>query len=149
MALAGGAVIIISTLPVYGYFYVAPDLRATRYLYFAATGWALLLAQLLTTVLWRRRALVTTFLGFIIGSFVSLQANARPWDTAAEIVQSVAASIQEGRSPYASAADWRLRYGDGIEVKDDVPTVYKGVYLFVNGYPELRQMLTTPNPRQR
>jgi len=26
-------------------------------------------------------------------------------------------------------------------MKGDVPYVYEGVYLFVNGYPELQQML--------
>src|SRR5262249_28280750 len=34
--LAGPALILFTTLPVYSYFYVASDLRGTRYLYFAA-----------------------------------------------------------------------------------------------------------------
>jgi hypothetical protein len=142
MALAGPAVILISTLPVYAYFYVAPDLRATRYLYFAAIGWALLVTQLLTTVLIRRRALALAFVSFILILFASLQVNLKPWRTAGEIVASVAAAIREGKSPDASAADWRARYGDGLELKDGIPTVYKGVYLFVNGYPELRTTLS-------
>jgi hypothetical protein len=142
MALAGPAVILISTLPVYAYFYVAPDLRATRYLYFAAIGWALLVTQLLTTVLIRRRALALAFVSFILILFASLQVNLKPWRTAGEIVASVAAAIREGKSPEASAADWRARYGDGLELKDGIPTVYKGVYLFVNGYPELRTTLS-------
>jgi hypothetical protein len=146
MALAGPAVILISTLPVYAYFYVAPDLRATRYLYFAAIGWALLVTQLLTTVLIRRRALTLAFASFILILFASLQVNVKPWRTAGEIVGSVAAAIREGHSPEVNAADWRARYGDGLELKDGIPTVYKGVYLFVNGYPELRTILTKGNP---
>ncbi len=61
LALAGAAVILISTLPVYAYFYVAPDLRGARYLYFAAFGWALLLSRLLTTVLVSRRSRLMAF----------------------------------------------------------------------------------------
>jgi hypothetical protein len=143
MALAGPAIILISTLPVYAYFYVAPDLRAARYLYFAAIGWALLLAQLLMTVLIPRRALNAAFLGTILISFLSLQVNIRPWRTAGEIVSIVATAIREGRSASLRATDWQRRYGNDLEVKDGIPTVYKGVYLFVNGYPELRAMLTT------
>ncbi len=48
--------------------------------------------------------------------------------------------IREGKPPEASAAEWQARYGEGLEVKDGIPTVYKGVYLFVNGYPEVRAM---------
>jgi hypothetical protein len=141
--LVGPAVILISTLPVYAYFYVAPDLRATRYMYFAAIGWSILVTQLLTTVLGRRQALAATFASFLIFLFVSLELNIKPWRTAGEIVGTVEEVIREGRSASdISAADWQARYGDGLELKDGVPTVYKGVYLFVNGYPELRAMLT-------
>ena len=138
MALVGPAVILISTLPVYAYFYVAPDLRATRYVYFAAIGWAFLVTQLLTTIVARRRALAATFVSFIAFLFVSLQVNVQPWGTAGEIVSAVATTIREGRSDI----DWQTKYGDGLELKDGIPTVYKGVYLFVNGYSELRAMLT-------
>jgi hypothetical protein len=141
MALAGPAVILVSTLPVYAYFYIAPDLRSTRYVYFAAMGWALLVTQLLTTVVNRRRTLIVTFASYIVFLFVSLQVNATPWRTAGEIVRSVATALRKGESNL-STADWQARYGDGLELKDGIPTVYKGVYLFVNGYPELRAMLT-------
>jgi hypothetical protein len=144
IALVGPAVIFISTLPVYAYFYVAPDLRATRYLYFAAIGWALLVTQLLTTVLVRRRSLTVVIATVILILFASLQVNVKPWRTAGEIVGSVVAAIREGKSPEGNAAAWQARYGDGLELKDGVPTVYMGVYLFVNGYPELRMMLTNP-----
>ena len=146
MALAGPVLILISTLPVYSYFYVAPDLRATRYLYFASMGWAVLVAQLLTTILSRRRSFVAALVIIIVVSFGSLQVNLRPWRTAGEIVGRLAAAIKEG-SPAIGSAEWQNRYGEGLEVKDGIPTVYKGVYLFVNGYPELRNLLTDPKAK--
>ncbi len=149
LALVGPAVILISTLPVYSYFYVAPDLRATRYLYFAAIGWAVLAAQLLTTVFIRPRTFGAALVGIILISFASLQVNVRPWRTAGEIVGSIATAIRQGRSPEQSSAEWQNRYGDGLEVKDGIPAVYKGVYLFVNGYPELRNMLSKPESTGR
>ena len=149
MTLVGPAVILISTLPVYAYFFVAPDLRATRYLYFAAIGWALLVTQLLIAQLSRRQSLVLAFAVFIVFLFACLQVNVKPWRTAGAIVSSVATAIREGKSAEMSAADWHAKYGDGLEVNDGVPRVYKGVYLFVNGYAELRTMLTTPEPNGR
>ncbi len=133
----------------YAYFYVAPDLRATRYLYFAAIGWALLTAQLLTTMLVRRRTFGAALVSIVLISFASLQLNVRPWRTAGEIVGSAAAAIQEGRSPAMSSTEWQNRYGDGLELKDGIPSVYKGVYLFDNGYPELRTMLSKPGSTGR
>jgi hypothetical protein len=147
MVLVGPAVILISTLPVYAYFYVSPDLRATRYLYFAAIGWAVLTAQLVTTVFIGRWTLRAALVSIILLSFASLQVNVRPWRVAGEIVRSVTAAVKEGRSPELSAAEWQNRYGDGLESRDGVPTVYKGVYLFVNGYPQLRTMLSESSGR--
>jgi hypothetical protein len=145
MALAGPAVILVSTLPVYTYFYVAPDLRAARYLYFAAIGWAVLTAQLLTTVLGRRRTMGAALVAIILISFASLQINVRPWRTAGEIVSSVAAAIREGRFSELSTVEWQNRYRGGLELKDGIPSVYRGVNVFTNGYPELRTMLSQPD----
>ena len=141
VALTGPLVILISTLPVYAYFYVSPDLRATRYLYFAATGWALLVTQMLGTLLRRRKAvMIVAVVSYIALAWACLQVNAKPWRTAGEIVRDVVSALQAGKDPKASVAIWREKYGNGIEVKDGVPTVYEGVYLFVNGYPELHAM---------
>jgi hypothetical protein len=149
MVLTGPAVILISTLPVYTYFYVSPDLRATRYLYFAAIGWAVLAAQLLTTVLNRRQTVGAAFVGIILMSFASLQLNIRPWGAAGQIVADVAAAVRERGSAERTPAEWQSRYGQGLEVRDRIPYVYEGVYVFVNGYPELRNMLTNPDVRVR
>jgi hypothetical protein len=143
VALTGPLVILISTLPVYSFFYVAPDLRATRYLYFAAIGWALLVTQMLGTLLQGKKTLtIGAFVGYMVFASACLYVNTRPWRTAGEIVHGVIDELEAGRDPRADAETWRARYGDGIEVKDGIPTVYEGVYLFVNGYPELRAMHT-------
>jgi len=146
-ALLGPAVILVSTLPVYAYFYVAPDLRATRYLYFASVGWALLTAHTAKSIFVRRCSFASGFAGIILVSFVWLHVNLRPWHAAGEIVDAVSRGILSGESIEASSTELRRRYGDGLEVKDGVPVVYNGVYLFLNGYPELRGMLTTDGRR--
>jgi hypothetical protein len=141
-ALLGPAVILASTLPVYAYFYVAADLRATRYLYFASVGWALLTAHTLKSLPVRRVSFAVVFASMVAFSFLFLRANLQPWRTAGEIVAAVTSAIVSGNSVEARSAELQRRYGDGLEVKDGVPVVYRGVYLFVNGYPELRKMLT-------
>jgi hypothetical protein len=145
MMLTGPAVILISTLPVYAYFWVEPDLRGTRYLYFPAVGWAVLVSQLLTTLFSRRRSLVLGFASFIVFLFASLQVNVKPWPTAGAIVIEVAKAIRERKPLDAEVLTWRARYGDGLEVKDGIPTVYRGVFVLYAGYPELREMLTEDN----
>lgn len=141
-ALVGPAVILASTLPVYSYFYVAADLRASRYLYFASVGWALLAAQTVKTLPAPRLSFPAAFGSIVVCSFVFLSVNLTPWRTAGEVVDAVSSAIVSGNSVASESAELRRRYGDGLEVKDGVPIVYKGVYLFVNGYPELRKILT-------
>ena len=146
-ALLGPAVILASTLPVYAYFYVAADLRGTRYLYFASVGWALLMAQTIKSLPVRRLSFTVVFTSVVLSSFLFLQLNLRPWRTAGEIVDAVSSSVVSGNSVEARSAELQRRYGDGLEVRDGVPVVYKGVYLFVNGYPELCKMMTTGGAR--
>jgi hypothetical protein len=146
-ALLGPAVMLVSTLPVYAYFYVAPDLRAARYLYFASVGWALLTAQTAKSILVRRLSFAAGFAAIILVSFVWLHVNLKPWRTAGEIVDAVSKGILSGKPVEASSTELQRRYGDGLEVKDGVPVTYKGVYLFLNGYPELRGMLATDGGR--
>ncbi|HSK10437.1 MAG TPA: hypothetical protein VK911_12735, partial [Vicinamibacterales bacterium] len=141
-ALVGPAVILASTLPVYAYFYVAADLRGSRYLYFASVGWALLAAQTVKSLPAPRLSFPAAFGSIVVCSFLFLSVNLTPWRTAGEIVDVVSSAIVSGNSVEAKSAELRRRYGDGLEVKGGVPVVYKGVYLFLNGYPELREMLT-------
>jgi hypothetical protein len=145
--LLGPAVVLASTLPVYAYFHVAADLRATRYLYFASVGWALLTAQTVKSLPVRRVSFAAVFASSVVVSYLFLQVNLRPWRTAGEIVDAVCSAIVSGKSVEARSAELRKRYGDGLEVSDGVPVAYKGVYLFVNGYPQLRRMLTADGAR--
>ena len=147
LVLAGPVSIVLSTLPVYIYFYVSADLRASRYLYFGAIGWALLTAHVLKTVVVRRRWFAASVAVVILLSLTWLQVNLQPWRTAGEIVSAVSRDIESGRPLEASSTALRQKYGEGLEFKDGVPVVYKGVYLFVNGYPELHRMLTTDRDR--
>jgi hypothetical protein len=143
VVLAGPMVIVFSTTPVYNFFFVGADLRASRYLYFAAFGWALLVTHVTMTLLARRWSIIAASAGMIVFSAIFLHINLPPWRTAGDIVNSIAATIRQGQSPEATAAEWRARYGDGIEVKDGIPTVYRGVYVLLNGYPELRSAVSS------
>jgi hypothetical protein len=68
--------------------------------------------------------------------------NVKPWRTAGDITSEVAAALKQGKSPERTFDYWQARYGEGFEVKDGIPTVYRGVNVFINGYPELRTMLS-------
>jgi hypothetical protein len=143
----GPAVVLASTLPVYAYFHVAADLRATRYLYFASVGWALLTVHTVKSLPVRRVSFAAVFAATVAVSYLFLQVNLRPWRTAGEIVDAVCGAIISGKPIEAQSAELRKRYGDGLEVIDGVPVTYRGVYLFVNGYPQLRKMLTADGAR--
>jgi hypothetical protein len=149
LVLFGPVLILLSTLPIYRYFFVAPDLRASRYLYFAAAGWAFLAAHLVRSSFRRPRAVVVAGAVVLAISFLCLHVNLRPWRAAGSIVGTVASDIEAGRSPDRTARELRLRWGEGLEFKGDVPQTYQGVYLFVNGLPELRAMLTEARPRRQ
>jgi hypothetical protein len=139
--LTGPLVMLVSTLPVYSYFYVAPDLRGARYLYFATFGWALFAAGVITSALPGRRALSGAWIALVLVSFLFLRVNLGPWRTAGEIIGRVESAVREGNPPEQAPQNWLAEYGPGLGMKDGVPQVYKGVYLFVNGYPELRALL--------
>ncbi|HPW19372.1 MAG TPA: hypothetical protein PLE61_01040 [Vicinamibacterales bacterium] len=140
-ALVGPMIILAGTLPVYAHFYVAADLRGARYLYFPAFGWALFISQAASSLLHRRLHFLTAAVALIALACVSLQLNLKPWKTAAEIVDAVSSTIVSGGAVEARSSEFRERYGTALEMKDEVPVAYKGVYLFVNGYPELRRIL--------
>lgn len=142
MVLTGPMVIVMSTLPVYSYFFVREDLASARYIYFAAFGWALLVTQLLITLLVHRRIVAGAFAALMVVMFVSLEINIEPWRTAGRIVNDVEMSLRQGRSPERSIDQWQATYGSGFEVKDGIPTAYRGVPVFLNGYLELVTMIS-------
>jgi hypothetical protein len=142
--LAGPAVILFSTLPVFTYFHVAADLRGSRYLYLPAFGWALLAVHLCIRNFIGQITLGAVFLASISGSFLSLRLNATPWHTAGQIVKRVSADVAAGKAGIRGPEDWRNEFGEGFEFQDGIPAVYRGVYLFVNGYPEFQTIVANP-----
>lgn len=138
--LVGPFIILATTIPVYSYFYVTADLRGTRYLYCGAFGWAVLLTQLVMTAVDRRRVLLMVFASVMGVYAVSLRVNAQPWQDANEIVNMITTGLRDGRPIDAVTAECVARYGNGLEIQNGRPVAYKGVYLFLNGFDELRSM---------
>lgn len=134
--LAGPAVVIMATLPVYSFFFVGADLFAARYLYFAAAGWALLVAQLLGAI--RSRSILAFAIGTLaITSFAWLHFNLRPWNVAEDVVVVMRAGAARGELPADTIARWNRERGVALTLKDGLPYSYQGVGIFINGYPEL------------
>jgi hypothetical protein len=139
--LLGPGLILASTLPLAGYFYVGPDLIGARYVYFAAAGWAILVAEC-ATLCWRARlAQWISAAAIVLALSVALRINAEPWFTAGEFVKSLDAGLDAGRSPSEVAREWHDRHGATDVVNaDGVPRTYRGVYIFTNGYSEFLRL---------
>jgi hypothetical protein len=136
VSLAGPFVVIAFSLPLYRYFFVAPDLMAARYLYLPFVGWTLLLLDALTSTV--RRPLVATLIVVLIvtGSAVALRLNLRPWNTAAEAVAVMESAVQRGSDPLAALRSWERGRSIQLLRRGGVPSEYQGVYIFRNGYDE-------------
>jgi hypothetical protein len=123
---------LIAAVPVYTYFFVSPSLQGSRYLYFPAIGWGLLVSYFVATLCTSRRAMVLTSACLFAWSTAWLTLNLRPWREAAGIVREFAAQGTSGT--------WQERYGNALVVQNGVPIEYRGVVLFRNGYPEFLAM---------
>jgi hypothetical protein len=140
--LAGPAVILLSTLPLSTYFYVASNLTAARYLYLASAGWALLVAELL--VLLGRRVLVTTAVCALSTALaLTLQVNLRPWRVAGRLVAEMQQALGQGRSVDTVLAPLRASPPAGMTFRHSTPYDYQGVGIFINGYPEFLKLETS------
>jgi len=126
-SLLGPVIIVATTLPVYSFFDVGIDLAWSRYVYFAAAGFGLLVADCVLAVTPNPRvvAAVTFVLAAAWGA--SLAANLRPWRTAAEMVETMATAVREGRSADAVVREWQEREGSALEMQDGRPRSYAGV----------------------
>ncbi len=133
---AGAFVVLASTLPVYGYFFVRSDLQASRYLYFAAAGWGMILAGLAGAAVNGRRAWTPLVAGVGLAMAASLQLNLRPWRTAAEVVAVAAAAVRTNTPPDLAVQDWMQRTAAPLELRESVPVAYHGVPILANGYDE-------------
>jgi hypothetical protein len=138
--ISGPAVILISTVPLYGYFFVAPDLAGSRYLYFASVGWSLLIAELSMSLLGSERLYSALIAGLMVILAASLGLNLGPWRTAADLVETMTIGLRQARSTGDIVQDWQARQGTTVELKDGIPWKYKGVGIFSNGYPEFARL---------
>ena len=135
--LIGPALILASTLPLAGYFYVGPDLTAARYLYFGAAGWAMFVGEAFDRCVSNPTVRFTCAAVTVVLLFVALSVNIRPWRAAAELVRNLDTALTSGRQPADAVREWRIRHDPGGSLNSlGVPDSYQGVYLFVNGYPE-------------
>ena len=130
----GVFIIIASTLPVYSYFFIREDLFSARYVYFAAFGWGLILAALISGVVRAPRWIAAATLLLAILMTVSLHVNMRSWRVAGEVVNVMSAAISGNESPSERLAEWTARNNVRLEFRGPVPYEYGGVGIFINGY---------------
>lgn len=135
LVLAGPVIILIGSIPVYSYFYVSPGLQGSRYLYFPAIGWGLLVGYVVSLMCRSSRAVLLVSTVLLLWCVVSLNVNLSAWHEAARIVRDVQhAPLQDARVRMID--EWRRRYGADLLVRDDIPVEYRGVVIFRNGYQE-------------
>jgi hypothetical protein len=137
--LFGPALIVGSVLPVYSYFFVDANLMSSRYIYFAAAGWAIVIADLLTRVLSTRLGTVAALLVVVTLDAVGLTLNLRPWRTVGAMVTDMQSRLAAGQPPASVVEDWRARLGEDLKVRDGIPRAYRGVYVFENGWREFQE----------
>jgi hypothetical protein len=136
---AGPAIILITTLPLYGFFFVKGNLASARYIYFAAAGWGVLMAQLVTAV--RKPAFVAAWVAVIVAMYaVCLRVNLQPWLA----VEDMMAALRRGASagePLSTTVDGlKARYGNSLKIENGIPSEYDGVWILLNGYEEFRRL---------
>jgi hypothetical protein len=144
LTLAGPFMVIAFTLPLYTYFFVAPDLAAARYLYIPYAGWALLLADVLTSASRRSYvAAVLTLVAIVGGSVVALRLNLRPWSTASDAIGAMSSAIERQADPLEALEAWETVQGIHLTRRGNVPIEYQGVNILLNGYDEFVQFVST------
>jgi hypothetical protein len=130
----GAFIILASTLPVYSYFFIREDLFSARYVYFAAFGWGVVLAAMISTVARSPRWIATATLLLAIAMTMTLDMNLRSWRVAAEVVKVMSAAIAANESPGERLAEWTRRNNVQLVFRESVPYEYGGVGIFINGY---------------
>src|SRR5439155_21562656 len=127
----GPAAVLGSTLPLYSYFWVNPDLLGARYLYFASAGWGLLVAELLGRVVNARRAWVLVIAGLSAVLVGCLEINLQPWRTVGTLVDALRAGLERGEPAKTTLASWESTTGLHPVLEDGIPHEYEGVGIFV------------------
>lgn len=122
--------VIAAVAPVFTLFFVSPTLEGSRYVYLAECGWALLVADLLSTgshrVRHRTVALTCAATLAVAVSVVMLERELGVWSRAAAMRDHV---LLEARQAAASARCATAHF-------DRVPDSVAGAYVFRNGFPE-------------
>jgi hypothetical protein len=129
--------IVVSILPVFNVFYVAPDLQSSRYLYLGSVGWAALVATLGSDVatlgsdvatrhLWSRAIPRAAILLTAALASWGLRVHLQPWVEAAGLRDVV---------DHAAAQDERLRSCSPVFIRD-LPDSVRGAYVFRVGARE-------------
>jgi hypothetical protein len=130
--------VIVSVLPVYSYFYVAPTLEGSRYLYLGTAAFSILIAQLAAT----RSApglesggviVLILIVGF---SAIGVRRHQSAWLEAAAIRNAVLGAA----SDTLSTANC-----DSVAVKE-LPDSHNGAYVFRNGFAEALRAHGIPTP---
>jgi hypothetical protein len=112
----GCALIFVGLVPLYKYFFVAPDLQGSRYLYFSAFGWAILLSIVLLQVIKRKIGYISLALMITLLFGFTLHYNLMPWKKAGQIIEALPDEIEE----------------------ENIPDNYYGAYILRNSYKEYR-----------
>jgi hypothetical protein len=147
--LVGPLFVLCTSLPVYSYFFVSPNLMAARYLYGPAVGWAMLLAGLIVTLPSMSTVRVEVPIALIVFSGWMLYANLQPWFAAAEVVRLVEVSLRAQSDPAVPLRDFQLTHPMGLRMRGrSVPLDYKGVYILQNGYEDLTGLVRAAAARE-
>jgi len=122
--------IVVSILPVFNVFYIAPDLQASRYLYLSSVGWAGLVATLASDLedrrLWSRLIPRAAILLIAVLAGWGVRMHLQPWVDAARLRDVI---------DRAAAQDDRMRSCDPVLIRD-LPDSVRGAYVFRVGARE-------------
>ena len=126
--------IVVSILPVFNVFYIAPDLQSSRYLYLSSVGWAALVAtlggDLANRHAWSRAIPQAAILVMATLAIWGVRMHLQPWVDAARLRDVI---------DRAAAQDERLRACDPVFIRD-LPDTVRGAYVFrVGAREELRR----------
>jgi hypothetical protein len=127
-AAAGLLCALTAVVPLGHYFYVAPDLEASRYLYLPLVGWCLFLADCLAgqPSAWTYRVSAVVLAALIAAGGYGARLHQRPWLQAAAlrdaILSQASVAIAESQCDVASFTG--------------VPDKVSGAFVFRNGFRE-------------
>jgi hypothetical protein len=120
--------ICAATIPAITFFFIAPDLRGSRYLYLASIGWSALLVSLVASQTAQSvRALLSLCLVVLaMAGVYGARRHIQPWRAAAEIRDAVET---------AALGNPEIVACHGIAVRN-APDSVRGAYVFRNGLQE-------------